>query len=82
MAQLDDIPVARVGREVRRSPIEIVASDADLEERAISTWLEKYDDQTFSLTDAVSFEMMKTRRIRYALTLDAHFITAGFSVVP
>ena len=36
----------------------------------------------FSLADAVSFAVMKARKIREALTLDAHFGVAGFAMVP
>jgi hypothetical protein len=69
-------------REVRRPPIVIHESSAELEERAARDWLERYDDQDFSFTDAVSFALMTTERIREALTLDHHFSAAGFVVVP
>src|SRR5438034_917898 len=45
-------------------------------------WLERYDDQNFSFTDAVSFAGMAERGITDALTLDGHFAAAGFRVVP
>jgi len=45
-------------------------------------WLERFDDQDFSLTDAVSFAVMTKRGIREALALDRHFCVAGFSVLP
>ena len=69
-------------REVRRPPIVTVASNADIEERAVRNWLERFDDQDFSFTDAVSFAVMSEHRIREALTLDGHFATAGFAVLP
>jgi len=69
-------------REVRRAPTIVVQSTADLEDRAIQDWIERFEDQAFSLTDAVSFAVMAEYRIREALTLDRHFATAGFVMVP
>jgi hypothetical protein len=48
----------------------------------LDDWLSRYSDQEFSFTDAVSFAVMRQRRIREALALDQHFSTAGFEVVP
>jgi predicted nucleic acid-binding protein len=78
--------LARTGREaalgflraVRESPNEVVTSTPDVEDRA-AYWLERnpfeaYGDvYSFSLVDAVSFEVMKTRGIREVLTLNQHF---------
>ena len=69
-------------RAVRKSPNEVVSATPDLEERAITHWLERYEDQDFSLADAVSFEVMSGRGIREVLTLDHHFTAAGFVMVP
>ncbi len=69
-------------RAVRRSPNEVVSATPDLEDRAITHWLERYEDQDFSLADAVSFEVMAGRGIREVLTLDHHFSAAGFVMVP
>ena len=68
--------------EVRRTPNVVVASSPNYEEAAVAEWLEKFDDQLFSLTDAVSFAVMSDRGIREALALDHHFSVAGFEVVP
>jgi predicted nucleic acid-binding protein len=65
-------------RTLRRPPNVVVASTPELENRAIGDWLERFADQTFSFTDAVSFAVMTDRGIREALTLDRHFATAGF----
>ena len=43
---------------------------------------QRYEDQDFSLADAVSFEVMTAREIREVLTLDPHFAAAGFVIVP
>ena len=69
-------------RTVRRSPNEVVNSTLDLEDRAITHWLERYEDQDYSLADAVSFEVMAGQGIREVLALDHHFSTAGFVMVP
>jgi predicted nucleic acid-binding protein len=41
-------------------------------------FLGKHIDQGWSFTDCVSFQSMKTRRLRDALTKDEHFVKAGF----
>jgi predicted nucleic acid-binding protein len=60
----------------------VVSSSSELEHIAIVDWLTRYADQDFSLADAVSFSVMKSRGITQAITLDQHFRTAGFDVVP
>jgi len=61
---------------------EVVFVDRDLERAATDRWLCRYSDQPLSLADAVSFEVMRSRRIRQALALDDHFALAGFECVP
>ncbi len=68
-------------RAVRQRPNEVVTATTDLENRAITHWLERYDDQLFSFADAVSFEVMSERGVREALTLDQHFRAAGFVMI-
>jgi predicted nucleic acid-binding protein len=68
-------------RAVRQPPNEVVGATPDLEDRAITHWLERYEDQDFSLADAVSFEVMAGRGIREVLTLDHHFSAAGFVMI-
>ena len=48
---------------------------------AVSGWLERFGDQRFSLTDAVSFELMRARRIRTAFAYDEDFRTAGYDLL-
>jgi predicted nucleic acid-binding protein len=69
-------------REVQRPPNVIVHSDADLERAAASDWLSQYGDAGLSLIDAVSFAVMRQRRITQALALDHHFAAAGFEMIP
>ncbi len=61
---------------------EVVFADRDLERAAMDRWLRPFSDQRFSLADAVSFEVMRERRIRDALALDQHFAVAGFRIRP
>jgi predicted nucleic acid-binding protein len=66
---------------VRAPPNVVVYSTRELEAAAETEWLARFDDQDFSLADAVSFAVMSERGIREALTLDGHFNTAGFATL-
>jgi len=55
-----------------------VEVSAELLRAATSAWLERYADQRFSLTDAVSFELMRARRVEVAFAYDDDFRSAGF----
>lgn len=61
---------------------EVVFVNRELERAAIDQWLRRFRDQRLSLADAVSFEVMRTRRIRHALSLDERFALAGFDLAP
>ena len=61
---------------------EVIDIDRDLRLAAIERWLRRFADQDFSLTDAVSFEVMRRRKLHRVLALDRHFAAAGFEVVP
>jgi uncharacterized protein len=69
-------------RHVTQPPNLVVHATPEREARAIGDWLERYDDQDFSFADAVSFTVMAERGITDALTLDGHFASAGFRVLP
>ena len=43
---------------------------------------QQYDDKSFSLTDCISFVIMRKREISEALTFDRHFTQAGFQRLP
>ncbi len=55
---------------------------AELVTAAVSSWLERFRDQRFSLADAVSFEVMSQDRLEQAFAFDRRFRTAGFEVLP
>ncbi|MGH7499783.1 MAG: type II toxin-antitoxin system VapC family toxin [Gemmatimonadales bacterium] len=61
---------------------EIIDVDRDLRLTAVERWLRRFGDHDFSLTDAVSFEVMRRRKMRQALALDQHFAAAGYELVP
>lgn len=54
----------------------------DLVSGAINRWLAKFHDQDFTLTDAVSFEVMRREGLHHAFAFDRHFEVAGFELLP
>jgi uncharacterized protein len=54
---------------------------AELVREALGGWLERFGDQSFSLVDAVSFEVMRREKLSHAFAFDHHFETAGFSLL-
>jgi predicted nucleic acid-binding protein len=48
---------------------------------AVSAWLERFRDQRFSLTDAVSFEVMRRERLTTAFAYDQGFETVGYDLL-
>jgi predicted nucleic acid-binding protein len=78
--------LARLGSDVARRwrllgnawPVERVTV-AD-EERAAEI-VRRYQDKTFSFTDAASFAVMERLGIRRALAIDPHFRQYGFEVM-
>ena len=53
----------------------------DLVRAAVSAWLERFPDQRFSMTDAVTFEIMRVDRISRAFAFDRDFLTAGYNLM-
>lgn len=62
--------------------VEEVFADADLQAGAMHDWIERFPDQAFTLTDAISFAAMRAQRIPAAFTFDRHFQVAGFQTLP
>ena len=61
--------------------IKVVQVDESLFYEAWS-YFEQHADKTYSLTDCVSFVLMKRLGIAEALTFDKHFVQAGFKKLP
>ena len=59
----------------------VLAVDDALVAAAVDRWIRPFRDQNFSLCDAVSFEIMQQERITRALSIDRHFVTAGFEII-
>jgi len=57
---------------------QVVWVDEELAWSAVDHWLRRHRDKTFSLTDAVSFEVMEREGLREAFTFDLDFERAGF----
>ena len=71
-----------VGRNLLNAAnIEVVQVDESLFYEAWS-YFEQHADKTYSLTDCVSFVLMKRLGITEALTFDKHFVQAGFTQLP
>ena len=58
----------------------IIPASTELLERGIQLYASR-PDKNWSLTDSVSFVVMKQHQIREALTADHHFAQAGFNVL-
>lgn len=56
--------------------------DQTVQGAALNDWIGRYRDQSFTLTDAASFAVMRDRGIPAAFTFDRHFAVAGFRVLP
>jgi uncharacterized protein len=59
--------------------IDIIAPDPDLYDRGLALFFER-SDKNWSLTDCISFVVMKDRGISEAATGDHHFVQAGFQL--
>ena len=64
---------------LRSAKIKTLYISADHQQSALAI-LEKYDDQLFSLVDAISFAIMQEREIEEAFAYDSHFLTMGFQL--
>jgi uncharacterized protein len=48
---------------------------------ALDSWMMRFSDQSISLTDAVTFEVMQKERVTVAFAFDRHFVVAGYRVL-
>jgi predicted nucleic acid-binding protein len=71
-----------VGRMLLSSrTVSLVHVDEELFDEAWS-YFQKHKDKRYSMTDCVSFVLMKQLGIKQALTFDRHFKRAGFIRLP
>ncbi|MGH9379741.1 MAG: type II toxin-antitoxin system VapC family toxin [Thermoanaerobaculia bacterium] len=85
VAECHALLLSRLGSDVARRwlltnvwPIERVTGTD--EEHAVEI-IRRYDDKTFSYTDAASFAVMERLGIRRAVAFDPHYSQYGFEVV-
>ena len=65
---------------LERSPrVRTVFVTEDIEGDAIR-WLRRHDERSYSYVDAASFAVMRSLRIKEALTFDQDFAAAGFRI--
>ena len=63
---------------IRRLPGVSVDTVTQLDQERAWTWLERRYEREYSFVDAVSFAVMRRRRIVEALAFDGDFAAAGF----
>lgn len=80
LLQRRDARVARahLHRLLEDPAYEWLDATTDLVREARARWLERFDDQAFSLTDGVSFEVMRRMKLTTAFAFDHHFEVAGY----
>jgi predicted nucleic acid-binding protein len=66
---------------LERSPRTRVIFVGEVIEDEALRWLLRHDEKAYSFVDATSFLVMRDTGIREALTFDADFAAAGFSIV-
>ena len=75
-------PGMRFLQSLRQSSrLERVYADMELE-IAGEAILQQYNDQKFSLVDAISFALMQHRGIQQTFAFDSHFQVMGFEMLP
>ncbi len=71
-----------IGNRLMTSPsVELIHVDEALFKEGWKLF-KRYRDKRFSLTDCISFVVMKRLQFKTALAFDKHFIQAGFSTKP
>jgi predicted nucleic acid-binding protein len=56
-------------------------ANTEMVDAALNAWMDRFPDQRFSLTDAVTFELMRRERLTEAFAFDDHFRVAGFRLL-
>lgn len=69
--------IEQIEKSVDTGVIEIVNTSGELFKKGVNLF-RLYNDKNWSLTDCISFSIMKEKKIKEAFTNDHHFIQAGF----
>ena len=73
---------ARAGSHIRSAAeVRVEHPDAAEEQRAWALFLDR-SDKTYTLTDCLSFVMMRRLKIQAAIATDHHFTEEGFAALP
>jgi predicted nucleic acid-binding protein len=85
VAESHALLLARLGSTIARAwllgnawSIERVSEEDEARARAI---IARYDDKTYSYTDATSFAVMERRGLKLAFAFDPHFRQHGFQLI-
>lgn len=90
LAELHGHLLKRIGLAPARRVVDAVLGDpifdwhdasVDLVRGAMDRWVTRFADQRFSLTDAVTFELMRRERVRRAFAFDRNFVIAGYELL-
>ena len=72
--------VDAVRRIIATPRVDLIHADAE-DLRAALGWIDRFEDQDFTLTDAIGFAAMDRLKIRRAFAYDHDFTVAGFDLV-
>lgn len=61
--------------------VQVIHVDKELFDKGWQ-FFQQHDDKTYSMTDCISFIVMKDQGSESALSFDKHFTQAGFKVLP
>jgi len=68
-------------RSDEQPSVHVIHIDRDLFDKG-RQYFQQHADKTYSMTDCISFVVMKEQGIESALYFDKHFTQAGFTVLP
>jgi uncharacterized protein len=82
LAQSDHATAARAGAHIRSAAeVRVEHPDATEEQRAWTLFLDR-PDKRCTLTDCLSFVMMRQLKLKTAVATDEHFRQEGFATLP
>jgi predicted nucleic acid-binding protein len=61
--------------------LRLVWADAEITHQAVERWVRRYSTRILSMTDAVSFEVMRREQVPVAFSYDRDFLAAGFELL-